>query len=526
MQDKYIVAKYLRISLEDGDCPESDSIGNQRELLDLHISVIFKSIPNLEVIELIDDGYTGTNMNRPAMQKLLVLAETHQIHCVIVKDFSRFARDYIDVGRYTDMIFPEWQIRFISTNDAYDSTDYLGATCGIDVAMKNLSNTMYSLDLSEKIKSVKHLQQKQGKFISCFAIYGYVKSPEDKHKLIVDPEAAEVVKRIFNMRDDGISFRRIAAILNNEGIPSPSEYKKKFLTVDKDWTGRKKKAFWIESGVARIVADERYTGKMVSGQTAKSYVGGKKIYTDRNTYIKVENTHEAIISQEQYDRLKPKPFVRRKSENSKPRLLLSGLIRCGGCQCLLVPYGTFPLHVKYQCHLTAVGANDNCCKERYYEEELNNAVLTIVKNELKRASELANVQRKFNAKLKMQEHKIQLIHKEISGLKQQKVDGYIRLTKRQLTEAEFFELKNKIERQIAVCEAKLQGYTENPMPEEDRKALNLFERFIDAKEYTNEMLKALIKNIYVYDDKRIKIEWNFTERLVENDICKEKEESA
>ena len=231
MQDKYIVVKYLRISLEDGDCPESDSIGNQRELLDLHISVIFKNTPNLEVIELIDDGYTGTNMNRPAMQKLLVLAETHQIHCVIVKDFSRFARDYIDVGRYTDMIFPEWQIRFISTNDAYDSTDYLGATCGIDVAMKNLSNTMYSLDLSEKIKSVKHLQQKQGKFISCFAIYGYVKSPEDKHKLLIDPEAAEIVKRIFNMRDDGISFRRIAAILNNEGIPSPSEYKKKFLLI-------------------------------------------------------------------------------------------------------------------------------------------------------------------------------------------------------------------------------------------------------------------------------------------------------
>ena len=117
LQDKYVVLKYLRLSVEDGDNTESDSIINQRNLLDLHISAIFKDVNNLEVIELIDDGYTGTNMNRPAMQKLIVLAETHQINCVIVKDFSRFARDYVEVGRYIDMLFPEWQIRFISAND-------------------------------------------------------------------------------------------------------------------------------------------------------------------------------------------------------------------------------------------------------------------------------------------------------------------------------------------------------------------------------------------------------------------------
>jgi len=522
LQDKYTVVKYLRLSLEDGDDMESDSISNQRELLDLHISVVFKNTPDIEVIEFVDDGYTGTNMNRPAIKKLLVLAETHQIHCVMVKDFSRFARDYIEVGRYVDKIFPEWQIRLISINDVYDSDEYLGATCGIDVAMKNLANTMYSHDLSEKIKSVKHLQQKQGKFISSYAIYGYVKSPEDKHKLLVDPEAAEVVKRIFNMREAGISFRKIAIILNNEEVPCPSEYKKNSNADVRHWNPRNKKGFWIESCIARIIADERYTGTMVSGQTAKSCVGGKKIYVEPEKYIKVENTHEAIISKEQYERVKPKPFRRRTSEKSKSKLLLAGLIRCAGCHSLLVPYGQFPLHVKYQCRLNAAGVKDDCCKEKFYEQELNEVVIRAVKNEIERASELANVKKSFITKQKNVEYNIQLIYKEIKGLKQQKVDAYIQLSKNELTEADFFAIKNRIEKKVEVYENKLQGYKQNLMSEADQNVLNLFESFIGETEFTNEMLKTMIRNVYVYDDKRIKIEWNYNERM----CVQKKEQSA
>ena len=124
MQDnKYIILKYLRLSLEDGDSIESDSIANQRDLIDLHISAVF-SDRDVEVIEIVDDGYSGTNFNRPGMKRLLVLAEMHLVQCIIVKDLSRFARDYIEVGRYTDKIFPEWRVRFIAVNDNYDSLDY------------------------------------------------------------------------------------------------------------------------------------------------------------------------------------------------------------------------------------------------------------------------------------------------------------------------------------------------------------------------------------------------------------------
>lgn len=152
MLEKFVVAKYLRLSVDDGDKIESDSIENQRNLLDYNI---YKLFPNedVEIIELVDDGYTGTNMNRPGMRKLLILAETREINCIMVKDFSRFARDYVDLGAYVDKTFPVWNIRFISINDGYDSLNFGGITGGIDMALKNITYTMYSRDLSEKIKS-------------------------------------------------------------------------------------------------------------------------------------------------------------------------------------------------------------------------------------------------------------------------------------------------------------------------------------------------------------------------------------
>ena len=152
MLEKFVVVKYLRLSIDDGDKIESDSIENQRNLLDYNIQKLFPN-NDVEVIEIVDDGYTGTNMNRPGMRKLLILAETREINCIIVKDFSRFARDYVDLGTYVDKTFPVWNIRFISINDGYDSLNFGGITGGIDMALKNITYTMYSRDLSEKVKS-------------------------------------------------------------------------------------------------------------------------------------------------------------------------------------------------------------------------------------------------------------------------------------------------------------------------------------------------------------------------------------
>lgn len=512
MQDnKYIVLKYLRLSLEDGDSVESDSISNQRDLLDLHIAVTFAG-KDVEVMELVDDGYSGTNMNRPGMKRLLVLAEMNLIQCIIVKDFSRFARDYIEVGRYTDKIFPEWRTRFISVNDNYDSMDYLGLTPGVDVAIKNLSNAMYSQDLSEKIKSVKRLQQKRGETYAYFAIYGYMKSPEDKHKFIVDPEAAEVVKRIFKMKDEGFSYTQIAKILNDEGVLSPSEYKnKKFPKLNKDWTGVNRRAYWNRSTLAAIISDERYIGNMVLGKTRVPYVGAKPVRVEPKDYVIVENTHEAIIDRDVFLRVRPKRYKR---TTETPKVLLAGLIRCAGCNRVMLKYGKYPDAIKYRCPSLNVGIDMNCCHDTFKEQELNEIVIKAVKNEIIKTAELVQVRNSMREKEKTYSKTINTISKRIKGLKQQKIDGYIRLTKKEISEDDFLQIKKKIESSIADCEKELDSYKVAGVSEADELTINLFEEYLNAETFTNEMLKCLIKTIYIYDDRRIEIKWNYKEKVV------------
>ena len=510
-ENKYVVLKYLRLSLEDGDDGESNSISNQRDLLDLHISATFKG-KKIEVMELVDDGYSGTNMNRPGMKRLLVLAEMNLVQCVIVKDLSRFARNYLEVGRYTDKIFPEWRVRFIAVNDNYDSLDYQGVTCGVDVAIKNLTNAMYSQDLSQKITSVKRLQQKRGECYAPYAIYGYMKSPEDKHKLIIDPEPAEVVRRIFNMKDSGMKYSQIAKQLNEEGILSPSEYKV-LLTKKEVWRRAERRLpMWNKSTVCRILDDERYIGNMVSGQTRVEYVGGKAIRANREDYVIVENTHEAIVDRELFYRVRPRRISR---DRKNAKRLLDGLLRCPGCGHAFEKYGTYPNTIKFRCSSRASGANnENCCQETFKEEELNAIVIQAVKMEIARSAELIEVRRCMKEKEKKNEKKINAIIKKIKGLKQQKIDGYIKLTKNELTEEEFLKLKKKIESSIEECREELESYKVSELSSADERTINLFEEFVEAENFTNEMFKRLIKTIYVYDDRRIEIKWNFKEKVV------------
>lgn len=512
MQDnKYIILKYLRLSLEDGDSIESDSIGNQRDLIDLHISAVF-SDKDVEVIEIVDDGYSGTNFNRPGMKRLLVLAEMHLVQCIIVKDLSRFGRNYIEVGRYTDKIFPEWRVRFISVNDNYDSLDYQGVTCGVDVALKNLTNAMYSQDLSQKITSVKRMQQKRGDCVSAYAIYGYMKSPEDMHKLVIDPETAPVVRRIFNMRDEGMSYSQIVIQLNEEGILTPGEYKRSY-TKKKNWKRVGNVPIWNRSVVCRILDDERYIGNMVTGVTRAKYVGGQTSRTKPEEYFIVENTHEAIIEKEQFYRVRPKKSTLERGK--RPRLLLAGLLRCPGCDRIFEKYGTYPHAVKFKCYSLGVGIkNENCCHETFKEQELNDIVIQAVKSELARTAELVQIRKGMQDKEKAYGKKINAINKQIKGLKQQKIDGYIKLTKKELSEEEFLELKQKIESSIAEYEKELESYIVNDLSDADEVTINLFEDFLDTETFTNEMLRCLIKTIYVYDDRRIEIKWNFKEKVV------------
>lgn len=224
--DKTAVALYLRLSNEDSDkgkLEESNSISAQRVLLTKHVEELMQG-QAYSITEFCDDGYSGTDFNRPGVQALIDAAKNGSVGMIVVKDFSRFGRDYLEVGRFLEYIFPILQVRFVSVNDNYDSSDKFGTTGGMSVALKNLVYGMYSADLSKKIRSARDTRVRNGEFVGQFAPYGYMKNPEDKHELLIDENVAWVVRRIFRQAADGVSHTEIARQLNEEGIPTRYMY--------------------------------------------------------------------------------------------------------------------------------------------------------------------------------------------------------------------------------------------------------------------------------------------------------------
>jgi DNA invertase Pin-like site-specific DNA recombinase len=226
---KWVIGKYIRLSQADRDLmkkenkSESESVSHQKALIQNYISCDAE-LCGCAQYEFYDDGYSGTNFERPSFERLLEKIKKGEINCVIVKDFSRFGRDYIELGDYLERIFPFLGVRFISINDHYDSQDYKGTTGGLDVVMKNIVYDYYSKDLSVKVKTAKYQKMKQGKYLGGHVPYGLMKDPDDKHKLIIDPEAAAVVREIFDMAIAKMRLIDMARILNERGVESPGQY--------------------------------------------------------------------------------------------------------------------------------------------------------------------------------------------------------------------------------------------------------------------------------------------------------------
>ena len=261
-----VVAKYIRLS--DGDVDtgrgvkqESDSVVSQRRLLDGFIDRDGE-LRKCRIIEFCDDGFSGTDFRRPGFAGMMEAVKRGEVGCIIVKDFSRLGRDYIEVGSYLEQIFPLMEVRCISVNDRYDSEGVLGTAGGLNVAFKNLINMLYSRDLSKKIRSAQMARARKGECLGGFARYGYEKSPEDKHRLVVDPEAAEVVRKIFTMAAEGITISGIVRYLNDNGVLTCVEYKQRKNSRYQHPGGGVKK-LWGTQSVRSILSDETYIGKVV-----------------------------------------------------------------------------------------------------------------------------------------------------------------------------------------------------------------------------------------------------------------------
>lgn len=330
-QQEYIAGIYCRLSSEDGPDHESMSIANQRDMLSDYVKRQGWTIGEVYV----DDGWSGTNFQRPDFQRMIADVEAGKINMVVVKDLSRLGRNYILCGQYTEIYFPERNIRFIAVNDGVDTLNDAGS---MDITpFKHILNDMYARDISTKIKSSLHSKAKRGEYLGAFDPYGYIRDPKDKHKLLVNEETAPVVRRIFEMCAGGMGSRSIATTLNNEGILSPSEYIR-FKKHDPEKDGPfVRKRFWGQTYIRTILQNEMFIGSMVQGrQYTPSYRTKKRVKQEREDWIVVPNTHEAIVSKELFEQAQKSLHSRRiEPHKDSPHHVdpdvFSGLFRCEAC---------------------------------------------------------------------------------------------------------------------------------------------------------------------------------------------------
>lgn len=298
----YHVAVYLRLSKGDGDVDgiekaESNSISNQRMIIDRYLS----QHPEMQVVDTyIDDGYTGTNYKRPELKRMLYDIDDGRIDCIVVKDLSRFGRERIETGNYISKVFKEKGVRFIAINDHYDSLTADGSETHLIMPIKALTNDNFSRDISLKVRSSLAVKKEKGEYVAPFAPYGYKKDPENVNHLIIDEPAAEIVRKIFARKIEGLSANAIAEELNRTGVLTPADYKRS--CGDNYKKGRKPgKSVWSAAQVIRILKNEMVIGNMIQSKSSLvSYKVKKFIKKPRDEWDIVEGTHEAIISEADY----------------------------------------------------------------------------------------------------------------------------------------------------------------------------------------------------------------------------------
>lgn len=386
----FLAAMYLRLSRDDSDVgevmgveghvkSESDSIGNQREL----IKAFIREQPDIELYDIyVDDGFSGSNFDRPEFKRMIRDIEAGRVNLVIVKDLSRFGRDYIESGRYLQKIFPALSVRFIAVTDRYDSFRADAGESGIVLPIKNFINDSYCRDISIKVKSQFEVKRKNGECIAPFAPYGYRKAKNNKNQLVVDDYAAEIVRKIFAWKMEGMANFAIAKKLNALGILSPKDYKKSVGINYKGGFSGASISQWSCSTVKRILTNEMYLGHLVQGKTEKiNYKLKKSVEKPREDWIKVEHTHEAILSEDTFrvvqNLLKTDGRV---SPTSGKNGFFTGLLFCGDCgEQMIRRVNRYQKTQKIYYICSTKNRGEGCTRHSIAEEKLKELAAEIVK---------------------------------------------------------------------------------------------------------------------------------------------------
>lgn len=372
----YVIALYIRLSMEDSKY-DSMSISNQQLILRKK-AMSLPEWEQAEILEFVDNGYTGTNFERPAFQELLAQVQDGHINCILVKDLSRFGRNSIETGYFMERVFPLYHVRFISVGDDYDSDNFKGTTGGIEVAFKYLINEAYSRDMSMKTRSAKYAKMRRGEYQSVICPYGYQKGANGKME--PNPETAPIVRQIFTWAGENVSGAEIARRLTLRHIPTPGEYRvaKRNMNYPVD----RVKGVWTISSVLRILTDERYTGMYIMcRKTVKEIGANTSRWRDESEWIKIPDQHPALVDAELFRRVNEKRRHFTIPKKNPRDYLLKGKVICGYCDHALFRGGKGN-HVHFYCRYSTKLSDMPCYGLSIRASELEQAVFSSVKSQL------------------------------------------------------------------------------------------------------------------------------------------------
>ncbi|MCR5604811.1 MAG: recombinase family protein [Lachnospiraceae bacterium] len=519
MDDSVRIAIYIRLSSADEETgkhkDESNSVINQRNLINCFLDDS-DELRHYKRTEFVDDGYTGTNTDRPAFKSMISRIRDGKYNLCITKDFSRFSRNYIEMGDYLECVFPFLNVRYISINDGYDSQDYKGTTGGLDVVMRALVYDAYSKDLSVKVKTGMRQSRMKGNRTSGTPAYGYMPDPKKRGRDIIDPETAPVVRRIF---DEALAGRKPSAIakgLNEDGVKTPSQHFAELYPENRKYRNLSEKQAWTNGMIYPILHRLLYTGASVGGMTKKPSPCSKyNIKTSREEWIIVQDIHPAIITVEEYEKVQSMFDLEKVPERTPRSYPLRSLVYCGNCGRHM---NRMTRVDKFYCLYGHHGGHEGCkgiISPRMSDMEkivLNAIKGWIEQNEMEfKNSEnqhFKKMQEKKKCRLGVREQEEQL-----RFLKRNKLLIYEQYSDGILSKTEYLQKKASIDEEIKEFEdpkeririATLEGEETFVSSEKDA----LCRAFGDEEKLTYEMAHAFVEKIIVYRDERLEIVWKY-----------------
>ena len=523
-KESYNTAIYLRLSRDDMDgCrTESNSISSQRDM----IRSFIRKQDNMEIYDIyVDDGYSGTNFDRPEFKRMMKDIEAGNVDCVIVKDLSRLGRDYIEAGRLIQKIFPAFSVRFIALTDHFDSLTADQNETSLVVPVKNFVNDSYARDISNKVRSHLKVKREKGDFVGAFAAYGYKKSSDNRNWLVLDSYAAEIVKKIFAWKIQGYSSLAIAEMLDGMGVLSPMEYKR--MQGEKFRTGFRTgiRAKWSAVAVKRILTNESYTGTLVQGKEEKvNYKVKKSVRKPEEEWTKVQGTHEAIVSKEDFEIVQELLKIDiRAGGGEKKAHIYAGLLFCGDCmEPMIRRVNRYKGKetVSFICPTRNRGGG--CSRHMIPEDELNSLVLTGLRQQVSLFLDKCKVLEAME-QMEISFGEVAAFDRELRRLRSEQ-DKYLNLRaglyedlKRQIISEEDFrnfkEIYEKRYRELQQAVTSQEETVKKLFRSGVTAGINL-ERMKSAMQITEPDRAALVtfvKRILVYEDRRVYLELRYKE---------------